>query len=60
MPKIKSEKKPEASKSKKRVKPTDPEPFVIVELYLPPLKLTLDTTDRSGYINEASLQNIAE
>ena len=53
-------KKPKASKSKKGVKPTAPEPVVIIELSLPPLDLTLETTDGSGEINEAALQTIAE
>ena len=58
--KVKSPKKPEASKSKKGVKQTAYKPVVIVELSLPPLDLTLDTTDLSEEINEVALQNIAE
>ena len=57
---MKAPKKPEASKSKKGVKPTTPEPVVIVKVSLPPLYLTLKTTDGSGEINEAALQTIAE
>ena len=49
-----------ANKSKKGVKPTTADPVVIVELPPPLLELTLNTADRSGEINEAALQTIAE
>ena len=46
--KVRAPKKPKDSRSKKGVKPTAPEPVVIIELSLPPLDLTLYTTDGSG------------
>ena len=52
--------KPKASKIKKGVKPTAPEPVVVIKLSLPALDLTLDTADGSGENNEAALQTIAE